>query len=93
VSGRPGFEFGFGDSFGDDVGQQEGLEGMEIAGFEEETLEIGVEIAFEGFVSGSEDCDVVAVVHDSVLQSLQKHGFFHKLSEFGVMGVQQSDKD
>ena len=73
------------------MGQKESLEGLEIAGFEEEALEIRVEIAFEGFISGSEDGDVV--VHHGVLQRLQKHGFFHKLSYFGVMRVQQSDED
>lgn len=48
----------------DDVGHEEGLEGVEVAGFEEEALEIRVEIAFEGFVFGCEDCDVV--VHNGV---------------------------
>jgi len=57
------------------VGHEKGLERLQVAGFKKEALEIRVEIAFEGFVSGCEDCDVV--VHYRVFERLKEHGFFH----------------
>lgn len=57
------------------MGHEKGLERLQVAGFEKEALEIRVEIAFESFISGCEDCDVV--VHYSIFERLKEHGFFH----------------
>ena len=63
MPGRPGSDPG-----GEDVGEEEGLEGAEVTGFEEEALEERVEVSFEGFVGGCEDGDVMG--GDGVFQGL-----------------------
>ena len=86
--GGPG---GGGDAGGENVGHEEGLEGVEVAGFEEEALELGVEVAFESVVFGGEDGDVV--VADGFLELLEEEGLLDELGEFGVVGIQEGNED
>lgn len=80
-----------GDSRGENVGHEECLKGAKIARLEEEALELGVEVAFEGLVSRGEDGDVV--VADGVFKLLEKKCFLDELGEFGVMGIEKRDED
>lgn len=70
VTTRPGMRpLGGTDAVGDNVEHEEGLEGLEVAGFEQEALEFGVQLALEGLIFRGEDGDVV-VAH-GLLEGLE----------------------
>lgn len=86
--GGPG---GGGDAGREDVREEKGLEGAEVAGLEEEAAEFWVEISLKSFVFRSENGEIVAA--DGVFKGGEKKGFFHELGELCVLRVEESDED
>lgn len=66
------------DPSGDEVGEEERLEGSKVAGLEEEPFELGVEVSEEDGVFRGKDGEVVS--GEGGLESWEKEGF---LNEFG----------
>jgi hypothetical protein len=80
-----------GNTLGDNVEHEKGLEGLQVTGFEQEALEFGVQLTLQGFISRREDGDVVFA--DGLLKRLEEQSLLDELGQLGVMRVEKGDED
>lgn len=73
------------------VEQEEILEGFDVPGLKQESLELGIQIPLQSFIPWCKNGDII--LRYRLFKSLEKKSFLYKLGELGVVGIQESNKD